>query len=119
VHRSKRSTIVRQAQDLEFTWFAIGFDEQACILLAQQMKWLVAAVLLAGAALIGVILLVKSDIDFDTFLNYFALGLLIFVLITLAAGFQQNALERVRPGHDAEVAFDTVPGRIFKERRRV
>jgi Protein of unknown function (DUF3302) len=46
-------------------------------------KWLVAAVLLVGAVLVGVILLVRSDIDFDTFLNYFALGLLIFVLITL------------------------------------
>ena len=33
---------------------------------------------------------------------------------TLAAGFQQNALQRVRPGDEAEVAFDAVPGRIFK-----
>jgi multidrug resistance efflux pump len=32
----------------------------------------------------------------------------------LAAGFQQNALQRVRPGDEAEVAFDAVPGRIFK-----
>jgi hypothetical protein len=46
-------------------------------------KWLVAAVLLGGAVLFGVVLLIRSDIDFDTFLNYFALGLLIFVLITL------------------------------------
>ena len=50
-------------------------------------KWLVAAVLLAGAVLVGVLLLVRSDIDFDTFLNYFALGLLIFVLISLFYGF--------------------------------
>lgn len=49
-------------------------------------KWLAAAVLLGGAALIGVLLLIRSDIDFDTFLNYFALGLLIFVLITLFYG---------------------------------
>ena len=34
----------------------------------------------------------------------------------LAAGFQQNALQRVRPGDEAEVAFDGVPGRIFKAR---
>ena len=33
---------------------------------------------------------------------------------TLAAGFQQNALQRVRPGDEAEVAFDAVPGKIFK-----
>jgi multidrug resistance efflux pump len=32
----------------------------------------------------------------------------------LAAGFQQNALQRVRSGDEAEVAFDAVPGRIFK-----
>jgi multidrug resistance efflux pump len=33
---------------------------------------------------------------------------------TLAAGFQQNALQRVRAGDEAEVAFDAVPGRVFK-----
>jgi hypothetical protein len=49
-------------------------------------KWLVAAVLLGGAVLLGVILLIRSDIDFDTFLNYFALGLLIFVVISLFYG---------------------------------
>jgi multidrug resistance efflux pump len=32
----------------------------------------------------------------------------------LAAGFQQNALQRVRAGDEAEVAFDAVPGRVFK-----
>ena len=36
--------------------------------------------------LVGIALLVTSDIDFDTFLNYFALGLLVFVLITLFYG---------------------------------
>lgn len=46
-------------------------------------KWLVAVALLGGAVAIGIVLLVRSDIDFETFLNYFALGLLIFVLITL------------------------------------
>lgn len=35
---------------------------------------------------------------------------------TLAAGFQQNALQRVRAGDEAEIAFDAVPGRIFKGR---
>ena len=33
---------------------------------------------------------------------------------TLAAGFRQNALQRVRPGDEAEVAFDAVPGQVFK-----
>lgn len=32
----------------------------------------------------------------------------------LAAAFQQNALQRVNAGDDAEVAFDAVPGRVFK-----
>jgi multidrug resistance efflux pump len=32
----------------------------------------------------------------------------------LAAGFQQNALQRVRTGDEAEVAFDGIPGRVFK-----
>jgi hypothetical protein len=46
-------------------------------------KWLVAVAVLGGVVAIGVVQLIRSDIDFDTFLNYFALGLLIFVLITL------------------------------------
>jgi Protein of unknown function (DUF3302) len=49
-------------------------------------KWLVAAVLLGAAVLTGVYFLVTSAIDFDTFLNYFALGLLLFVLVTLFYG---------------------------------
>jgi multidrug resistance efflux pump len=32
----------------------------------------------------------------------------------LAAGFQQNALQRVRAGDEAEIAFDALPGRIIK-----
>ena len=36
----------------------------------------------------------------------------------LSAGFQQNALQRVRPGDEAEVAFDGIPGRIFKAKVR-
>ncbi len=32
----------------------------------------------------------------------------------LVGAFQQNALQRVLPGDDAEIAFDAVPGRVFK-----
>jgi Protein of unknown function (DUF3302) len=49
-------------------------------------KWIVAAAVLALVLLVGVVFLVRRDIDFDTFLNYFALGLLIFVVITLFYG---------------------------------
>ena len=49
-------------------------------------KWAVAAAFAIGLMLVGIVLLVRSDVDFDTFLNYFALGLLIFVLITLFYG---------------------------------
>lgn len=49
-------------------------------------KWVVAASVLAVLVLVGIVLLIRSDIDFDTFLNYFALGLLIFVVITLFYG---------------------------------
>jgi multidrug resistance efflux pump len=36
----------------------------------------------------------------------------------LAAAFQQNSLQRVRAGDPAEVAFDAVPGRVFKAKVR-
>jgi multidrug resistance efflux pump len=36
----------------------------------------------------------------------------------LGAGFQQNALQRVRPGDEAEVAFDAIPGTVFKAKVR-
>lgn len=49
-------------------------------------KWVVAAVAAIALLLIGIALLIRSDVDFDTFLNYFALGLLIFVLVTLFYG---------------------------------
>ena len=32
----------------------------------------------------------------------------------LAAGFQQNSLQRVRAGDEAEIAFDALPGQIVK-----
>jgi len=37
----------------------------------------------------------------------------------LGAAFQQNALQRVRAGDEAEIAFDAVPGRVFKGKVRV
>jgi len=49
-------------------------------------KWVVAAAIFVVILLTGIYLLATSNIDFDTFLNYFALGLLIFVLITLFYG---------------------------------
>jgi hypothetical protein len=49
-------------------------------------KWMVAAAIFIVLLLVGVYLLATSNVDFDTFLNYFALGLLIFVLITLFYG---------------------------------
>ena len=49
-------------------------------------KWVVAAAIFVVILLAGIYLLATSNIDFDTFLNYFALGLLIFVLITLFYG---------------------------------
>ena len=32
----------------------------------------------------------------------------------LAAGFQQNSLQRIRAGDEAEIAFDGIPGQVFK-----
>jgi hypothetical protein len=49
-------------------------------------KWVVAAALAACAVIVGLFLLLTSNVSFDTFLNYFALGLLVFVLITLFYG---------------------------------
>jgi multidrug resistance efflux pump len=37
----------------------------------------------------------------------------------LGAAFQQNSLQRVKPGDEAEVAFDAVPGRVFKAKVRM
>ncbi len=49
-------------------------------------KWIVAAAVAASIPLIGLIFLITRNLDFDTFLNYFALGMLVFVLITLFYG---------------------------------
>jgi multidrug resistance efflux pump len=37
---------------------------------------------------------------------------------SLGAAFQQNALQRVHAGDEAEIAFDAVPGRVFKGKVR-
>jgi hypothetical protein len=49
-------------------------------------KWVVAPIVLGALVIAGGVLLSRQEIDFDTFLNYFALGLLIFVVITLFYG---------------------------------
>jgi multidrug resistance efflux pump len=37
----------------------------------------------------------------------------------LTAAFQQNSLQRVKAGDEAEIAFDAVPGRVFKGKVRI
>jgi multidrug resistance efflux pump len=37
----------------------------------------------------------------------------------LAAGFHQNSLQRVRSGDEAEIAFDAIPGHIFRGKVRI
>ena len=37
----------------------------------------------------------------------------------LGAAFQQNSLQRVKAGDEAEIAFDAVPGRVFKGKVRI
>jgi len=49
-------------------------------------RWVVAPLLLGAIVIAGAVLLYRREVDFDTFLNYFALGLLIFVVITLFYG---------------------------------
>jgi outer membrane murein-binding lipoprotein Lpp len=56
---------------LSFVWFA---------------KWVLAPLILGALLIAGGVALYEQGIDFDTFLNYFALGLLIFVVITLFYG---------------------------------
>jgi hypothetical protein len=56
---------------LSFVWFA---------------KWVLAPLILGALVIAGGMALYQQGIDFDTFLNYFALGLLIFVVITLFYG---------------------------------
>jgi hypothetical protein len=49
-------------------------------------KWVVAFALFAILLLIGLVFLITRNWDFETFLNYFALGLLFFVFVTLFYG---------------------------------
>jgi Protein of unknown function (DUF3302) len=56
---------------LSFVWFA---------------KWVFAPLVLGALVIAGGVALYRQGVDFDTFLNYFALGLLIFVVITLFYG---------------------------------
>jgi hypothetical protein len=65
------------------------------------MKWVVAPIVLGALVIAGAVLLFRQDINFDTFLNYFALGLLIFVIITLFYGI---------------IAIHDVPYEIAKKR---
>jgi multidrug resistance efflux pump len=37
----------------------------------------------------------------------------------LGAAFQQNSLQRVKAGDEAEVAFDAIPGRVFRGKVRI
>ena len=37
----------------------------------------------------------------------------------LGAAFQQNSLQRLKSGDEAEIAFDAVPGRVFKGKVRI
>jgi Protein of unknown function (DUF3302) len=64
-----RDTVRRFA--LSFGWFA---------------KWVLAPIILGALVIAGGVALYRQGVDFDTFLNYFALGLLIFVIITLFYG---------------------------------
>ena len=56
---------------LSFVWFA---------------KWVLAPLILGALVITGGMALYRQGVDFNTFLNYFALGLLIFVVITLFYG---------------------------------
>ena len=71
---------------LSFVWFA---------------KWVLAPLILGALLIAGGVAVYEQGIDFDTFLNYFALGLLIFVVITLFYGI---------------IAIHDVPYEIAKKR---
>ena len=64
-------------------------------------KWMVSTIVLIAVLVVGIVFLLRQNIDFDTFLNYFALGLLIFVVITLFYGI---------------IAIHDVPYEIAKKR---
>jgi hypothetical protein len=71
-------------------------------------KWVIAPIVLGALLIAGGVLLSRQEIDFDTFLNYFALGLLIFVVITIFYGIiaihdipYEIAKKRDHPHQDA------------------
>jgi hypothetical protein len=64
-------------------------------------KWVLAPPILGTLVIAGGVVVYQQGIDFDTFLNYFALGLLIFVVITLFYGI---------------IAIHDVPYEIAKKR---
>jgi uncharacterized protein DUF3302 len=66
-HATVLQDYIRKLSDIEF-WLS---------------KWLMAVIMFGAVLLIGLIFLMTRNLDFDTFLNYFALGLLVFVVITL------------------------------------
>lgn len=49
-------------------------------------KWLAAAIIFGVVLLAGLIFLITRTLDFESFLNYFSLGLLLFVFVTLFYG---------------------------------
>ena len=79
-----RDTLRRFGQS--FFWFA---------------KWVLAPLILGTLVIAGGVAVYQRGIDFDTFLNYFALGLLIFVVVTLFYGI---------------IAIHDVPYEIAKKR---
>jgi hypothetical protein len=71
-------------------------------------KWLVTAIVAGLSLIVGLSLLLIRSIDFETFLNYFALGLLLFVFVTLFYGIiaihdvpYEIARHREHPHQDA------------------
>jgi Protein of unknown function (DUF3302) len=71
-------------------------------------KWIVAGIVAGCVLVIGLALLLTRNVDFDTFLNYFALGLLLFVVVTLFYGIiaihdvpYEIAVHRDHPHQDA------------------
>jgi Protein of unknown function (DUF3302) len=64
-------------------------------------KWVLAPLILGALVIAGGVAVYQRGINFDTFLNYFALGLLIFVVITLFYGI---------------IAIHDVPYEIAKKR---
>ena len=65
---------------------AIGFVRKLSERRFWLSKWVVAGIVAGVIFIGGLALLLSQQLDFDTFLNYFALGLLLFVIVTLFYG---------------------------------